>query len=135
MTDKRKQQLSRQAAAREIPRGEWLSFLDGFSRKHEGRLVTMEVSEGEEKNRVEAENLTFEGVTPERSEDHDRISIALGKAPDDHLTHFVSDPIRVLLMETEEGEVGLQIEAANGARTVIRFRDSAMPERLSDVAA
>lgn len=136
MADKQKQQLSEQAAAREIPRGEWLSFLDGFSRKHEGRLVTVEVSEGEGKNRVEAENLTFEGVTPERSEDHDRISIALGKAPDDHLTHFVSDPIRVLLMETEAGaQAGLRIEAADGARAVVRFQDSARPERVSDVAA
>jgi hypothetical protein len=136
MEDKRKQQLFNRAAGREIPRGEWLSFLDGFSRKHQGRLVTVEVSQGTGKKRVEAENLTFEGVTSEHSEDHDRISIAVGKAPDDHLTHFVSDPMRVLLMETEAGgQVGLQIEAADGVRTVVRFPDCATPERLSDIAA
>lgn len=127
---------SDQAPGQEIPRGEWLSFLDGFSRQHEGWLVTLEVPEGQGRSGVEAENLKLEGVTPEHSEGHDRISIALGKAPDDHLTHFVSDPIRVVFLETKTGEhAGLQIEAADGSRTVVRFRGPAKPETLNEVAA
>ena len=43
--DERKQENSNKAPGREIPRGEWLSFLDGFSRQHEGWLVTLEVPE------------------------------------------------------------------------------------------
>lgn len=132
----RKQENFNKAPGQEIPRGEWLSFLDGFSRQHEGWLVTLEVAEGQGRSEVEAENLKLEGVTPEHSEDHDRISIALGKAPDDHLTHFVSDPIRVMFLETKTGEhAGLQIEAADGSRTVVRFRGPAKPETLNDVAA
>jgi hypothetical protein len=132
----RKQEYSNKAPGQEIPRGEWLSFLDGFSRQHEGWLVTLEVPEGQGGSGVEAENLKLEGVTPEHSEGHDRISIALGKAPDDHLTHFVSDPVRVSFLETKDGRhIGLQIEAAEGGRTVLRFRGSARPETLNHIAA
>lgn len=122
--------------SQEIPRGEWLSFLDSFSRQHEGWLATVEVAEGEGGSGVEAENLKFEGATPEHSEGHDRISIALGKAPDDHLTHFISDPVRVVFLETKgSGHVGLQIEAADGGRTLVRFRGPSKPETMNDVAA
>lgn len=121
---------------REIPRGEWLSFLDGFSRQHEGWLVTLEVPEEQGRSEVEAKDLKLEGITPEHSEGHDRISIALGMEPDDHLTHFVSDPRRLMFMEDEGGgHIGLQIEAADGSRTVVRFRRPARPESLNDVAA
>lgn len=131
-----KQDRSDKASGQEIPRGEWLSFLDGFSRQHEGWLVTLEVPAGHGRSEVEAENLKLEGITPEYSEGHDRISIALGNTPDDHLTHFVSDPIRVVFLETRTGEhAGLQIEAADGSRTVVRFRGPAKPETLNEVAA
>jgi hypothetical protein len=113
-----------------------LSFLDSFSRQHEGWLVTLEVPEGEGRSGVEAENLKLEGVTPEHSEGHDRIAIALGQAADDHLTHFVSDPIRLLFLETNDGShMGLQIEAADGSQTVVRFRRPAKSERLGGAAA
>jgi hypothetical protein len=123
-------------ASREIPRGEWLSFLDSFSRQHEGWPVKMEVADAQGGRRVEAENLKFGGITPEHSEGHDRISIALGKEPEDHLTHFVSDPKRVLFLETKSGgHVGLQIEAADGSRTEVCFRGPARAETLDNVAA
>ena len=132
----RKQENSNTAPGQESPRGEWLSFLDGFSRQHEGWLVTLEVAEGPGRSVVEAEDLKLEGITPEHSEEHDRISIALGKAPDDHLTRFVSDPIRVVFLETKTGDQeGLQIEAADGSRTVIRFRGPAKRETQNHVAA
>lgn len=132
----RRQENSNKAPGREIPRGEWLSFLDGFSRQHEGWLVTLEVPEVQGGSGVEAENLKLVGITPEHSEGRDRISIALGEAPDDHLTHFVSDPVRLLSLETTSGEhTGLQIEAADGSRTAVRFRGPAKPEALNDVAA
>jgi len=136
MTGERKQNLTNQEAGQEIPRGEWLSFLDSFSRQHEGWLVTLEVPQGEGRSGLEAENLKLEGVTPEHSEGHDRIAIALGQEPDDHLTHFVSDPIRLLFLETSGGgDAELQIEAAEGGRTVVRFRGPARPETLGGVAA
>ena len=88
------------------------------------------------RSEVEAKDLKLEGITPEHSEGHDRISIALGMEPDDHLTHFVSDPRRLMFMEDEGGgHIGLQIEAADGSRTVVRFRRPARPESLNDVAA
>ena len=137
MSEERKREFASGNAEekqREIPRGEWLSSLDSFSRAHEGWRVTLEVPQEHQQSGVEAENLTFEGITPEHSEGHDRISIALGREPDDHLTHFVSDPKRLLLVEgTADGEGEVRIEAADGSQTVIRFRGKA--DTRSDVAA
>jgi Family of unknown function (DUF5335) len=136
MLGERRQEFSNEELGREIPRGEWLSFLDSFSRQHEGWLVTLEVPTSEGSEAVEAENLKLEGITPEHSEEHDGISIALGTAPDEHFIHFVSDPIRVSFLETKAGgDVGLQIEAVDGSRTVVRFRGPVKPENLNDVAA
>lgn len=135
MSDERNQTPSSGEAGQEIPRGEWLSFLDSFSRRHQGWLVTLQVPAGGS-NRVEAENLKLEGITPEHSEGHDRITIALGRDPDDHLTHFVSDPIRLLFLEKAGGgEARLQMEAADGGLTVVRLRGPARPESVKDVAA
>ena len=50
---------------REIPRGEWVKYLDGFSRRHEGWLVTVEVLGAEIGAQVEAQELPLEGITAE----------------------------------------------------------------------
>lgn len=119
----------------DIPHGEWRSFLDNFSRQHEGWLVTVEIA-GAEISGLEAENLKLDGITSEHSEGHDRISIALGKSADDHLTHFIVDPVRLMFLEAASGgHVGLAIEAADGSRTMVRFRGPAKPETLDHVAA
>src|SRR5438552_10172700 len=98
-----------EAAGSEIPHDEWLSCLDAFSREHQGWTVTIEVDARGLEHRVEAESLPFEGITPEHSEGHDRISVAVGGEPDDpddHLTHFITDPVRVRLLEAAgAGEV------------------------------
>jgi hypothetical protein len=47
----------------------------------------------------------------------------------------VSDPIRLLFLETNDGgHMGLEIEAADGSQTVVRFRRPAKPN-LEGVAA
>ena len=54
-------------ATQEIPRDEWREFFDGFSRRHEGWLVTVEVLGSDIGAQVEAYELPLVGVTAEVS--------------------------------------------------------------------
>src|ERR671937_86927 len=122
--------------SREIPRGEWLSFLDSFSRQHEGWLAAVEVKNRGGGRLIAVENRELVEITPESSEGHDRVSIALGVTADDHVTHFVSDPKRIRFLQTDAGEhAGLEIEAADGSATLVHFSSPMKPEMLDNVAA
>ena len=60
------------------------------------------------------------------------ISIELGTRPDEHVNHAVSKPTAVSLEQTEEGaNAALEIEVADGTKTLLRFR-SPMPAEFVD---
>ncbi|HYE64766.1 MAG TPA: DUF5335 family protein [Pyrinomonadaceae bacterium] len=116
---------------REIPRDEWITFFDGFSRQHEGWLVTVEVLGQEIGAQIEARELPLEGVTADLGkEGEDTISIILGASPEEHVTHIINAPTHVRLEQTAEGaNATLQIESA-GEATLIRFRSTMLPEMV-----
>jgi hypothetical protein len=122
-------------SSQEIDRGEWISFLDKFSREHHGWHVDVEiVSEGQK--RVEAENVPLEGVSSDHLNDRDeRVYVELGDVAKMQRTHSITTPRRVCFLQTRTGQhLGLEIEAADGTRTVVRFRAPAAPEMLDNVA-
>ena len=122
---------------REIPRDEWVTFFDGFSRQHEGWLAAVEVFGADIGAHVEARELPLEGVTADlKGGDKDTISIILGEAAEDHITHTITAPAHVRLEQTAEGaNVALQIESASGATTLLRFRSAVLPEMVDGVVS
>lgn len=114
---------------REIPREEWVEFLDGFSRQHEGWLATVEVLGEEIGAQVEAEGMTLEGVTADvKGEGSDVISIMLVNSSKEHVTHNVIQPTHVRIEQTEGGaDLALQIETGDGVTTLLRFRSAVLP--------
>jgi len=117
---------------REIPRDEWMSFLESFSQQHRGWLVTVEVISQDIGGQEEARNLPLEGITSSESNENQTISISVGNVPSNHLTHTVSDPTRLLLKQTQQGaDKALEIESTEGVKTLLRFR-SAMPAEMVD---
>ena len=59
----------------------------------------------------------------------------IGAKPDDHLTHIISAPAQVRLEQTDEGaDVALVVKAADGTRTLLRFRSAVLPEMVDAVA-
>jgi Family of unknown function (DUF5335) len=117
---------------REIPRDEWGSFLDSFSRQHAGWLSTVEVlsSIGAQ---VQSREQPLSGITAElKGGNRDLISILIGTTSDDHVTHVIHAPSYVRLKETAEGaHEALQIESENGVTTLLTFR-STIPSELVD---
>jgi len=119
---------------REIQPSEWNSFLDTFSQQHEGWLVTVEeIPSGGGGPRVEARVLPLRGLF---SNPHEHsISIAVGRTPEHHLTHTVSQPVRIVLVQSDAGaDEGLTIERQNGRSTRIRFKDAVRPEEADGLA-
>jgi hypothetical protein len=120
-------------ATREIPRNEWREFFDGFSRRHQGWLVTMEVLGADIGAQVEARELPLVGVTAEVShEGEGQIAIIVGDGPQAHVTHTISGPAHVRLKESAAGaDEALEIESTDSTMTLVRFR-SAMPPEMVD---
>jgi hypothetical protein len=118
---------------KEIPRDEWKTFFDTFSRQHEGWLATLEVLGSVIGAQQEARYLPLEGITATSKDTvRDTIAISLGKTQEDHVTHTITEPTRVWLEQTSEGaNAALEIESADQVKTLLRFR-SALPAEMVD---
>jgi hypothetical protein len=121
-------------ATQEIPRDEWKIFLNTFSRQHEGWLATLEVLATDIGAQQEAHDLPLEGITATSKDDKSQaITINLGKTPDDHVTHTITEPTRVWLEQTPQGaNSALEIESAD-VKTLLRFRSALPPEMVDGV--
>jgi hypothetical protein len=117
----------------EIPRDKWKTFLDSFSRQHEGWLATLEVLAANIGAQQEARDLPFEGITAtSKGSAPEAIAISLGKTQEDHVTHTITEPTRVWLEQTSQGaNAVLEIESADEVKTLLRFR-SALPAEMVD---
>ncbi len=119
----------------EIPRTEWAAFFDGFSRRHEGRLITLEVFGEEIGDQIEERELALEGATAEVSDAGDKIEIMIGIKSDDHITHTITRPNQVSLEQADDGaDLVLAVKASDGTMTLLRLRSAMQPEVVDAVA-
>jgi hypothetical protein len=116
-------------ASETIPAAEWTEFLDSFSRSHAGWLTTLQIVSEKAPVEVEARRLPLEGiVADEKDAAGRRISIFLGWEGRTRLTHAVVAPSLVRQERTEEGaDVGLELVAGDGTKTVLRFFSPTKP--------
>ncbi len=125
-------------ATREIPREEWPSFFETFSRLHEGWRVTVEALATDIGDQVEAEGLPLAEITAEKEPDgREVLSLILG-APGEpaSVTKIVDNPRRVFLLQTDEGmDSALEIEADDDTRLLLKLQEAMAPERLDGVVA
>ncbi len=114
------------AKTREIPRGEWPAFLDAFSRQHQGAAVRTEVFGSEFGAQEESEHLALMGVAADLKDvGRERITIALGRSPEDHVSHAVVRPTRIRLLQADDGtDEAMEIESADGAPTLLRILET-----------
>jgi hypothetical protein len=112
---------------REIPRQEWKGFLEGYSREHQEALTTVEVFGAELGDQTEARDLPLVELSlAEAGSEAGSLEIMLGKRPDAHLTHNVVSPQHLFVRTGEGGEEDLEIQAADGTRTLIRIRAASL---------
>jgi hypothetical protein len=114
---------------------EWVSFLDGFSRQHEGWLASIEVATPGGKL-TEVVNRRLRGVSIDHADGTQRAYVEVDGTPDGCLTHVVDGPTRIRFKRTRAGaHQGLEIESADGNKTIVRFRSAMLPETLDGIAS
>ena len=106
----------------EIPRDEWVPFLDQLSRLHEEEMITVEVLRLDFGAQLQVVGLPLEGISADPTRLASTITIAAGAAPDQHIEHHISQPLHVRIMRgtTGDDEV-LEIEAADESTTLLFF--------------
>jgi hypothetical protein len=120
----------------EIKKDEWKSFLVDLSRRRYEWKTNAEVLTPDLGDQVLSDGLPFNGITLEHGDDGDTIVISFGENTDVHQTHCIGDPTRIAFLEAENGDEVLDIEEADGTKTLIRFIEpmGMLVGRLCDVS-
>lgn len=106
----------------EIPRGQWISRLNEFSRVHEGWPVSLEILADSIGAQRAFSLFSLAGVTAE-TKDSGTISISASTSEGGFFTHTVHSPVHVFIEEDDAGvEAALEIESADGAKAILQFR-------------
>ncbi len=106
---------------REIPRAEWGTFFDDFSRDLEGPLATVEVAGEELGSQLEAERSTLTSITYDHGDDILVIGLDVQGGSSEDLEHIVYHPQRIYLAES--GEVTtFDIEDSEAVKTLVKLQ-------------
>jgi hypothetical protein len=105
----------------DVPRDEWTPFFDGFSTRHEGWMVSVEIV-GSDIGYQEQSRRPLAGVTAEIKDGIARIEISVGNLVDGHVVHIIEAPQRVWCKPPElYGDEAIEIEDGEGRKTLVSF--------------
>jgi hypothetical protein len=87
-------------------------------------------------DQIEASDLPFQAINADlKGSDADAIEITLGSGPDNEVTRISNRVTKLSFERSESGKhEGLEIQSADGDRTVLRFRVAQYPEALDRTA-
>ena len=107
---------------RQVPRAEWPGFFREFSRSHENESVTVRIVSPSLGSQVESQGLPLEGIVADAG-GHGRVSINLGRSPEQNVEHEVPEPRQVWVKVSAAGdEEALEIESEDGTKTIVELR-------------
>jgi uncharacterized protein DUF5335 len=119
---------------RPLAQDSWAAELDGFSRRHEGWLVSINRRAPDGSVSAAARDVPLVGVSPMSRESND-IAVTVGDAHN-HLTHDVHDAIALRLeLTADRAERALVIDAKDGSTTSIEFRSPIRVEEVDGLPA
>jgi hypothetical protein len=119
----------------ELPPSSWSRAFAEFSALHEGWLVSVDVLAPALGAQHEFHDLPLVGVVSEPRDRGNLITIAAGAMDGQQITHAVHSPLRVWLEKTNDGaDAAMQIESADGIKTILRLKTPARPETVDGVA-
>jgi Family of unknown function (DUF5335)/Family of unknown function (DUF6496) len=114
---------------RDIARDSWREALDGFSRQHEGWVVSVTTRTINGDVAVAARDVPLQGIGP-ASPRSDDLAIIVGGSRG-HLTHEVRDPATVQIeLTADEAERALIIQDKDGTTTTVEFRSPMRSEEV-----
>lgn len=118
----------------EIPREAWVHKLNEFARIHEGWLVSLDVLAGDLGAQPQVNNLPLLGVSADRIDHDGTITVSVARSAREHFTRIIEAVTGIQIERTDDGaDAALQIETADGTRTILRFRAAVLPETVDGV--
>ncbi len=106
----------------EIPRQDWMSFLDSLSRLHVDEPIRIEVLRQDIGAQLEVTDLPLDGIVADLKGPSSAITVAAGCEPAGHIAHIISDPITVRLAQDGAGrDDALEIVSADHTITLVFF--------------
>jgi hypothetical protein len=124
-----------QTADVEIPPEEWRSFFNGFSRQHEGWVITVTVTPPN-RERSEAGNCRLENISSDNLKPGHEIYLTVSRNDGWQVASRIASPAKVVFRRDLDGaHEGVDINSTDGTLTSIRFRVTARPETLDGVLA
>lgn len=121
-------------SARVIDRADWTDYVDAFSRRHDGWLVSVAVESGSAARKYVSRDMPLRGVVAESHDGADALMLFTGDATP-HAAHIVGHATALEVDETSEGaEAALTITDQSGARTILEFRSAVPPELVDGIA-
>lgn len=118
----------------EIPREAWVHKLNEFTRIHEGWLVSLDVLAGDFGAQPQIDNLPLLGVSADRIDHDGTIAVSVARSASEHFTRIIEAVTGIQIERTDDGaDAALQIETADGTRTILRFRAAVLPETVDGV--
>ncbi len=119
---------------REIPRNEWVTFFNTFSKRHEGWFVNVRVVGSDVGAQREFKQFPLVGINADLKDNEDFVNVTVGKTVDSHDMHSIAGATRVWLKQAESGaDEALEIEAKDGTKTLITLRSAVLPESLDGI--
>ena len=118
----------------EIPRKAWAERLNEFTAVHDGWLVSIDVLSPEMGAQRQVDKLPLLGISADRVDHDGTVAVSVAQSGAGHLTHVIHDVTRICLEQTADGaDAALEIESADGTKTIVRFWVAALPETVDGV--
>jgi hypothetical protein len=118
---------------REIPRDAWNTFFSRFSNDHETQFVAVEVMGQDIGAQVEGRALLLSGIST-ADDAGESLALMFDSVTGEHLTHMVNRPTHVWLQRAPDNtDEALEIESADGTRTLVRFTPYEAGSRSEDL--
>ena len=114
----------------EIQPDDWSAFLDELSRKHRGRIVSIEVNSPEPADSLHVQDVPLEGLSLALHGNEEVISIVVREQALQHTLHTVRVPLHMTYEKDGEVARSLLIESEDGETATVRFRSVSVPETV-----
>ncbi|HYR91216.1 MAG TPA: DUF5335 family protein [Terriglobia bacterium] len=117
-----------------IPQKQWLEFLQGFSRRHHGWLVTLETHDLKTAENVASRFMPLESIALDlEDEKNPRINVTV-RSDEKEIRHILFRPSELVLYRSERGEEEAVRIVSINISTTIRFRVATSPELVNGAA-
>jgi hypothetical protein len=113
---------------RQIPKESWLSFLDNFTRDHELSPVTVEIIGSEAGgDQEQVHDMPLLGISADLKDGEDIVTMIFGHDKDNRLTHMVRGTRHIWVREAAGEQEALEIESADGVKTLMTVAKVRVP--------